>query len=138
MKPWLLYSVLTLVLWGGWGFLGKVSSLGMPERTLLLLGSLGFALTFPVVWALFPRALRFDLGSFPFYAALLSGLFAGIGVVFFYRAIALGDASRVVAFTAMYPLVTVLLSVLVLRETMSAVKCLGVLCPLAAAVLLSL
>jgi len=138
MKLWVLYSVITLILWGVWGFLGKVASQGVPDRTLLLLGSLGFALTFPVVYFIFPKAIRFDVKSLPYYAALIRGLFAGIGVMFFYRALTLGNASRVVAFTAMYPLVTVVLSIFFLHESISVLNYMGIFFAIIAALLLSI
>jgi transporter family protein len=138
VKPWLLYSLLTLVLWGFWGFMGKASSQHIPDRTLLLLGSLGFALTFPLVYVLFPRDLRFNVRSIHYYSALFSGLFAGIGVIFFYRALTMGDASKVVAFTAMYPLITVILSLIFLHESITIYRAIGIMCALAAAVFLSL
>jgi transporter family protein len=138
MRPWLVYSALTLFFWGLWGFMGKASSQNVPERTLILLGVLGFVLTFPVLLALLPRALRFNFRSIHYYGALLSGLFGGMGLVFFYRALSIGDASKVVVFTAMYPLLTVVLSVIILHEPLNLYRIIGITCALAAAVFLSL
>jgi transporter family protein len=66
------------------------------------------------------------------------GLFAGIGVAFFYRALSIGDASRVVVFTALYPLVTVFLSLAFLRESITPYKIIGIACALLAVTFLSL
>jgi uncharacterized membrane protein len=65
-------------------------------------------------------------------------LFAGIGVIFFYRALSTGDASRVVVFTALYPLIAVILSVLILHESITLYKVIGIVCALAAVIFLSL
>lgn len=138
MKPWLLYSLITLILWGLWGFLGKVASQHVSDKTLILLCSLGFALTFPIVYAIFPRELRFNVKDLHYYSALFSGLFAGAGVAFFFKALSIGDASKVVVFTAMYPIITVILSILFLSESITLYKAAGIVCAITAAVFLSL
>lgn len=138
MKTWILYSIITLILWGLWGFLGKISSQHMPNKTLVIIACLGFALSFPIVYALFPKSFTFSFNKPSYYAALFSGIIAGLGVIFFYIALDKGDASRVVAFTAMYPLITVVLSYFFLHESMTVYKILGVFFALAAAFFLSL
>ncbi len=138
MKTWMIYSIITLFLWGFWGFLGKAAAENLPSRTLLLLACLGFALAFPIVYTMYPKSMVFNLKNPYTFAALLSGLAAGTGVIFFNIALYKGSASRVVAFTAMYPLVTVVLSYALLKETLSIYTIGGIFCALAAAVLLSI
>jgi len=138
MKSWIFSSVSALILWGFWGFLGKVSSQNVPNKTLLLLGSLGFAIAFPITYLLFPRELRFNIRNINYYYALTSGIFAGIGVLFFYIALEKGDSSKVVAFTAMYPLVTFLLSFTLLHESLTIYKITGIIFAVTAAILLSI
>jgi transporter family protein len=59
--------------------------------------------------------------------SLLSGLTGGVlGLTAYFHALQRGQASLVVPFTSAYPLVTVLLSLLVLGEPITPTKVLGV------------
>ena len=138
MKVWIFYSAGAMVLWGMWGFLGKISAQHMPNKTLLVIACLGFAIAFPVVASMYPKSIRFPVGNPYSYYTLLSGLFAGVGVILFYMALETSDASRVVAFTAMYPLITVILSLFFLREQLTVSKLVGISFALAAAFFLSI
>jgi len=138
MNHWFFPSISALFLWGLWGFLGKVASQNIPNKPLLLLGSLGFALTFPIIYLILPREFRFNPTNMNYYYAILSGIFGGIGVLFFYIGLDRGDASRVVAFTAMYPFVTFTLSFILLHETFTVYKMIGIISAIAASILLSI
>jgi transporter family protein len=59
--------------------------------------------------------------------ALSSGICGAIGLLLFTEAIKLGKAAVIVTLTATYPTFTVLLSLVVLRETLSVVNVIGVL-----------
>jgi len=61
MKTWIIHSIITLFLWGFWGFLGKAAVEHLPSRTFLLLACFGFTLAFPIVYAIHPRAMVFNL-----------------------------------------------------------------------------
>ena len=126
MHPWLQYSLLTVLLWGSMGFLGKLASRSVPTQAMPLMGALGGLLVFPVVLALLHRQLRFDWQDANVWFGLLAGMIGATGTVLFYAAISRGEASRVVVITATYPVLTFLLSLLFLGETMSLQKLIGV------------
>jgi hypothetical protein len=63
MRLWLLYCVGTMILWGFWGFLGKISALHLQNKNLLVIACLGFANAFPIVSAIFPKYVRFKIGN---------------------------------------------------------------------------
>jgi transporter family protein len=130
MKPWLLYSLITAFFWGLWGIFAKLASRSMGSRNLLLLGTMGSILAFPVFLAMFHKQLKFDWTSINFYYALLGGVIGSIGCLFFYQALARGEASKVVVMTAMYPAITVVLSILVLAEKPTIYKIAGICCAL--------
>lgn len=129
MKPThlLLLAAAIVVSWGFWGFFGKLAlQRAMPPLSLYLVeAAMGVAVGAAAVMVLFA------LGARPAWQApvnvygLLSGLGIAAGLLLFYLALAYGKAIVVVPLTATYPLVTVLLSYLVLGERPSAAQWLG-------------
>lgn len=122
---WLINTSLSFLLWGFWGFFGKLASVSMRGEALLLFSSLGWLITFPFYYLLFRTYFHSTPFNLDMVWAILSGLAGSFGVVFFYFALAKGEASRVVAITAAYPLVTAILAFLFLREPFSVSKILG-------------
>lgn len=55
-----------------------------------------------------------------------AGILGGLGIIFFYFAMKEGKTSVVVAMTALYPLVTLLLSSLILKEHITLKQTLGI------------
>jgi bacterial/archaeal transporter family protein len=138
MKSWIFYSLLTLSLWGCMGFFGKMASRGVTHLGLPLLGALGGLIVFPIFLIIFVHNLKFDWHGVNSYLGLLAGVMGAAGSFVFYMAIGSGEATRVVAFTATYPVLTLLLSLLFLGEVMSVKKLLGVALTIAGIFLVSL
>ncbi len=70
-------------------------------------------------------------------AAVAAGMSTGFGLFFFFRALHQGAASVVVPLTSLYPVVTVVLSWLFLRESLSPRQLTGLVLAIAAVWLLS-
>jgi uncharacterized membrane protein len=122
MPRWLFYSLLAISLWGGWGLLGKLTKLNEWQMTALsTLGVAGVALLL-----LFSPRLRqgtdFRRGM---AFAFVTGLFGNGGNLTLLKALRVGEASLVAPYTALYPLVTVVLARMVLRERMNGVQAVG-------------
>jgi len=122
---WLVYALLSLFTWGLWGFLGKVASRSISGEGLVLVSSLGWAATFPILFTVFRAHWRPSLGSGDLLWGVLAGVVGSLGMLFFYFALARGEASRVVAITAAYPLVTALCAFFLLGEPFSLQKVIG-------------
>jgi bacterial/archaeal transporter family protein len=78
-----------------------------------------------------------DFPSTSIRYALLAGVAGSIGSIFFYLALKKGKTSAVVPLTALYPLITLALSVLFLKEEIFGVRIVGVILALVANLLLS-
>ncbi len=137
MKDWLVLALSASLIWGLWGFLGKIASKTIESQNLLIISSLGSAIALPITLLLFHKYFNFPINSSPHYVALVSGFLGGIGALFFFLAISKGDASKVVVITAMYPVVTILLSFIFLKEPMSLEKVLGIGLAIAAVIILA-
>lgn len=119
---WLVFSLLSLLFWGGWGVVPK--ALG-PEVTAFQSQALSTIGLLPVILALtFSRSLRsgrnLRKGSLYAFAA---GLLGGLGNIAYYHALSAGGkAAAVIPLTALYPLVTILLAMLFFNEKPSGVQ----------------
>ena len=137
MKDWLLLALTASLIWGLWGFLGKIASKTVMPQNILMISALGSALALPLTLLLFYKYFSFPITSGPHYIALLSGFLGGIGALFFFLAISKGDASKVVVVTAMYPVVTIALSFIFLKEPMSLDKIIAIGLALTAVIILA-
>ncbi len=124
--PWLLYSLLTVVLWGAWGLQSKIITDRISPWMNQVLFPLG--LIPAVLWALRSKNLR-RAGTGPrkgIWYAFLTGVLGGSGNVAFYLALAAGGkASIVVPLVGLAPLVTVVLALVILKESLTKAQVVG-------------
>jgi bacterial/archaeal transporter family protein len=135
MKPWILYAVMTVLAWGVWGVFSKLASnYARPRQTLIFqaVGAAAFGLVvlsmerFHIEWS--PQGFGWSAGA---------GFVNFMGFLAFFAAVEKGKVSTVIAMSSLYPVVTIALSVLFLREKISAREGLGVACALLAGFLLA-
>jgi transporter family protein len=124
IAAWLPFSLLSLLGWGLWGFVQKPLTDRIDVWSIAFLeGTTTLALA--LVWAI---ALREQLSprqrAVPFVMAAAACGYTGN--IAFLMAVERGTASVVVPLTAMYPLVTIAVSMAVLKESISASQKLGV------------
>jgi transporter family protein len=137
MPRWLAFSLLTIVCWGAWGAVSKLASDGVDADTNQVLFTLGLLPLMLLVLRSSRTAAaqgrRAGIGW-----AFLTGILGGTGNVAFFRAlVGGGNASIVVPATALFPLVTVLLAVVFLRERLGNAQKLGLVLAMIAIYLLS-
>jgi transporter family protein len=135
LPPWFLFAALVLLCWGIVGLLQKLSTNRVSAQSALIWLVAGFLLLTPVfypgrsVFHYSPRSVLFilacsalnALGSLALFAAMKHG----------------GKASIVVPLTALYPLIVVVAAPLALKQSITLLQAGGVICALAAVVLLS-
>lgn len=133
---WQWYAGLTLIVWGFWGLLPKLALQRLDQRSVLVWDTVGGLLVGLAVLA--SSGFRLGLEPRGVLASMAYGI-CGIGGSFLFL-LALkagGDNSVIVPFTALYPLVTLILSVLLLGERPSPIHLLGAAFAVVAVVLLS-
>jgi drug/metabolite transporter (DMT)-like permease len=135
-RPWLLFALVTTLFWGVWG-----AFIEAPERA-------GFPATLGyVVWALTmaPCALvalriagwRCELDRFSAFLGCAVGLLGAGGQLLLFEALRFGPAYLVFPIVSLYPVVTVILSLILLKERASPRAWIGIGLSLPALVLLS-
>jgi uncharacterized membrane protein len=135
VAPWFWFVVIVLVAWGTVGIFQKLSTNYISAESTLVLLMVGFLLFEPFVY---PGKQLFHYSRHSLAYGLLSGLLSTLGAWGLFAAMKYGGkASIVTPFSALYPLIVVVLSPFVLHESVTALQGLGVLCALIAVFLLS-
>ena len=135
-KKWLYFAITTTVLWGVWGaFIEIPEKAGFPA-------TLGFS-----VWVLTLIPVAFvalklinwnlDRNRSAIVLGMLAGLFGCGGQLILFQVLRIGPAYIVFPIVSLYPVVTIILSVLLLKERADRRSWIGIVLALCAIVLLS-
>jgi transporter family protein len=135
LKVWYLYAVLTVVTWGLWGVCSKIAATYAKPRQALLFQTVGIVAFALLVLALEKFKIEWNAAGFGW--AALGGFLAFVGFLTFFAALDQGKASTVVTLSALYPLVTILMSIGFLHEKLSMRQGIGIAAALIASVLLA-
>lgn len=134
---WFWYSLVAVVFWGAWAILSKVGSQAIPAKTVQFLFTIG---ALPVVLALLiAKRFRIQSNRKGVGYSLANGIASGIGMIALYAAFRSGgNTSVIMVTTALYPMVTVVLAILILHERLTKLQILGLVLAAAAIVIFSL
>lgn len=141
LPAWLFWSLASIVLWGTWGLVSKVASAAMDAYVNQLLYTVGLApLMIFVAWSVHKENAgeRHNRRASGIFWAFLTGILGGVGNLAFFQALIVGGKASVVApVTALFPMVTVLLALIVLKERLGRVQWAGLTLAFVAIYLLS-
>lgn len=126
MPAWLTWTLVALFSWGIWAVLSKLLGSALSgEQSQALSTPAMLPILFALIWskgASLRGASRKGL-----WLALVGGIVTCLGNTAYYSAIGRGEkVATVVSLTALYPLITILLGVLLLRERLNPVQIVGV------------
>src|SRR5438128_2199376 len=126
MPSWLLWTFSALVSWGLWAVLSKLLGDAFSAEQSQALSTLGMLpMLVPLV-----LSKRTDLRTASrkgMLLAFLGGLVTCLGNVAYYSALARGGkVATVVSLSALYPLVTILLAIVALRERLNRIQIAGI------------
>jgi drug/metabolite transporter (DMT)-like permease len=136
MPRWLLFSLLTVLAWGVWAVLSKPLKISAEQSQAF--STLGILPVMGAMLALrgFRRGERKRRGAALAFAA---GLLVGLGNIAYYHAFSAGAKASVAAsLTALYPVVTIVLAFVFLKEKLRAPQIAGIAATLAAIAVLSI
>ena len=137
---WLVWSLLTIVLWGTWGLVSKIASSGVDAYMNQLLYTAGLAplMVFVAITVHRERGEKATNRGLGVFWAFLTGILGGVGNIAFFQALVKGGKASVVApVTALFPMVTVLLALMFLKEKLGRTQWLGLALAFAAIYMLS-
>lgn len=134
-RSWLIYSVLAALCWGVWGILAKFISSDISPYVNHLLFSIGMLFTIPFV---IKKCNWKDANRRGIIWGLMAGLLAVVGNVAVYQSFSSGgQAAVVIPVTNLYPLVTIVIAMLVLKEKMHWLNGIGIMLVVPAIIMLS-
>jgi drug/metabolite transporter (DMT)-like permease len=126
MPHWLAWTFVALLSWGIWAVLSKWLGDALSAEQSQALSTVG-VLPILIALAFLKPASPGSASRLGLSLALLGGIVTCLGNVAYYAAVARGGkVATVVSLTALYPLVTVLLAVLLLRERLNPIQLTGV------------
>ena len=126
-RAWLFFSILAIVLWGVFGAVSKAASNAVPSAVdLQVISTIGVV---PIALLLIASP-NFSKRTGSLTKGIIYGVATGVcgsvGNLAIFGSMALGgDASTVYPLSGVYPLVTVGLAVLILRERLNLIQVLG-------------
>jgi drug/metabolite transporter (DMT)-like permease len=126
VTPWMRFSVLAILAYGVWGAISSLASQNVSPLTLQIVSTIGL---FPVTLVLiFSKNIHVSVNrTRGILLAVLTGMIGGSGNLTLYQALRLGgEASVVFPLTGMYPLVTLILARLLLKEKINRIQAAGV------------
>lgn len=135
MQNWFIFAILALLFYGLWGFFPKMATLHLDAKSILFYETLGIIVIAILMYFFLPGKLHTNTKGVVF--SVLTGIAGMVGTLFFLLALKNGKASVIILFTALYPLVSVMLVQLILRESITLKQGIGMVFAIVAIVLFS-
>ena len=130
-KLWLVYAIITTLFWGVWGaFTGLPTSYGFPETLIYCV----WAITMipPALIALKLAGWQLNRTKKAVFFGLLIGLLGAGGQMILFRAVTLGPSYLIFPIISLSPMVTIVLSYLILKERTGILGSIGIILALIA------
>jgi uncharacterized membrane protein len=130
-KTWLIYALLTTVLWGVWGaFTGISAQRGFPDTLVYCVWSLTMVVPSLIVLSRVDWQLERDARSIIY--GLIIGLLGAGGQMLLFHTVNIGPTYLIFPIISLSPVVTIFLSYMLLRERTNWVGVVGILLALIA------
>src|SRR3989475_9772909 len=131
----MVYASVAIVLWGVNGLFMKLGTNRVSARSMVIWATVGFVVLLPFLWT---TTTLSDLGTRVIFIGLIAGAVNGLGNWAVFACLEKGaKASVAIPLTALYPLCTVILATVFLRERPSSLQWLGIALALAGGAMLS-
>lgn len=135
MTTWLSPAIMSLLSFGLWGLFSKITMPYIGPKSALVFQTAGVLAVGLIALKMVDYKPDANLKGISY--ALLTGLAYGAGCLFYLIAADRGKVTTVVTMTALYPLVTIVLSYLILSEEISLKQYSGIVCALVAMYLMA-
>jgi transporter family protein len=132
---WIPYTLAAAAGFGAWAFLGKLALRHASWTQVGLAYAVASAILFVAIMLGQTRPSLAGINGWTLAASALSG---AVGLVAFYLALDHGKASVVVPIVSVYPLITAILAVAFLSESLTTLQAVGIACALGGVVLIGI
>ena len=134
MSGWVLPALVYIAFLGALGVTTKLALRHVGWQDVIVWTTIVYVLISAVMLALGQAKIGLGAGT---VAAIASGVLASTALIALYIALGRGEASTVVPFTSAYPVITLILSALVLAEKITPLKGAGALVVVIGVVMIS-
>ena len=124
MKEWILPTFGAFMCWGLWSFIPKVTTTYLEPKSAIVYEVLGGVLLAAI--AVFVLKIRPDIHPQGIALAMTTGMLGFLGAFCFLVAVSKGPVTIVATLSALYPIVSITLAVLLLHETLTLRQCAGI------------
>ena len=135
IQTWLTPTFGALMLWGLWSFIPKITTQYIGPKSAIIYEVFGAILIAAVV--LFSLNFRLDTHPKGIALAITTGMLGFLGALFFLMAVSKGPLTLVAAFSALYPVVSILLAISFLHEALTVRQGVGIFLAILAMVLVA-
>ncbi len=135
MKAWIFPATATIIFWGLFGFIPKITTRYISPTSAIVYGAFAGIPVALIILAI----MRFQLDTEPRGVILagITGVLGMLGALGYLVAVSRGPVSLISPITALYPAVTILLAMVFLGETLVLRQWVGVGMALAAVLLIA-
>lgn len=130
LPKWLVYALLAIFWWGIFGFLSKLGSENLSPKQMQIMFTAGVCTLLVPAWL--RSGINVESDKLGLLYGTFTGLFAGIANIALFAALEKGQVSIIQPVTTLYPLVTVILAMIFLKERMNRLQAVGVVLALVA------
>jgi len=130
-RNWMIYALITVVLWGIWGALAGLSAQhGFPDTLVYCVWSL--TMIPPALIVLAKNSWKLDVSSPAIAYGMTIGLLGAGGQMLLFKALTIGPAYFIFPIISLSPAITIAMSFVLLRERTGKLGALGIVLALVA------
>ncbi len=133
---WFIFSLITLFLWGFWGFFSKLAVNYINPKSALIFQSIGNFIV--LIFLLLSMNFKPEIHLKGIMFTLLAGISASLGFLFFLLSVTKNKVSIIMPITALYPIITIILALFILKEPITLKQAIGIMLAIISMALLSL
>lgn len=130
MKPWILPTFGAFVVWGLWSFIPKITVRYISPKSAVVYEVLGGMLV--ALMVLYSVNFQPDMHPRGVALGIATGLLGFLGALFFLFAVSHGPVSLIVSVSALYPVISILLAIVILHEPITFKQGVGIIFALTA------
>ena len=123
MKEWLLPASMTMICWGIWGFIPKITTRYINPLSASVFEGLGSAIFALII--LFTLSFKPEIHPKGVPLAFITGLLGMLGALFYLFAMTKGKVSVIATLVALNPVITIGMAYLFLKEPITVKEGVG-------------
>jgi len=124
MKSWILPTFGAFFLWGLWSFIPKITTKYIDPKSAVIYEVIGGIII--AVTVLFFLNFKIDVHPMGMALGVTTGLIGFLGALCFLYAVSKGPVTLVATLSALYPIISIVLAVFFLNETLTVKQGIGI------------